>query len=263
VAAAAELLTAVGTMAPGGRAVAVWIAQSIGPAALPAWRSAAGDPVAGPYARMMLRQEGELPGDGDDDADADLRWLAVEKAMVVLGHDDRDEALTALWETLPGDDLQAVLAGVPATGHPDADAVAKLAGEFVASGEPRSVDQALQLRVTLAGSRPPAWHSVQVPAIFTLADLHEVIGDLFGWDDGDDGEAHVFGVRGSAYSGGSRHLPGTGYDDEIRVAAALARAKKIVYGYSGRTCEITLEKRLPQDPERAYPWRAGSAEDRL
>lgn len=238
-AAARELLTAADAMTASRRMFTVWIAHGIGEEALPAWRSAADAVHTGPYARMMLRQAGEL----SSPADADLRWLAVEKAAVVLEQDNPDEALTVLWEALGEDDLDATVEAVPVTGHPDAATVAKLVAGFVESGAPRSVEQALQLSVGLKGEETR--RGVEVPAIFTLADLRDVLGEQFGWD---GTSPRVFGVGKNSYRAG---------DDEIRLASALARAKRITYSCDGsRELEITLEKKLPQDPERSYPgWR--------
>lgn len=251
VAATRELLAAAETMTAARRMFAMWIAHDVGDAALPAWRSAAQAGNAGPYARMVLRQSGE-PVPSGFSPDADLAWLAVEKAEVMLEHDNPDEALTVLWEAaVGGDDLEATLAAVPAAGHPDADTVAKQVTGFLESGAPRSVEQALRLTVSLDDE---AVHSVEVPAIFTLADLHDVIGERFGWD---GTRPHVFGVGKNSYSGGAQHARGTGYDDEIRLAAALARAKRITCTCdASRELGITLERKLTQVPERSYPyWR--------
>jgi len=237
--AARELLAAAGAMSAARRMFAVWIAHGIGDDALPAWREAADAVGTGPYARMMLRQAGELASPAEED----LRWLAVEKAAVVLEQDNPDEALTVLWEAgLPGDDPGAMLESVPATGHPDAAAVAKQVAGFLASGAPRSVEQALELVVTLDDETR---HGVEVPAIFTLADLHDVLGERFGWD---GSGPHVFRVGKNAYSAG---------DDEIRLAAALARAQRITCISDGSgEVEISLEKKAAQDPGRSYPrWR--------
>lgn len=250
--AARELLTAAGTMTAPRRMFAMWIAHGIGEDALSAWRSAAGDPDAGPYARMVLRQAGELASP----ADADLGWLAVEKAAVMLEQDNPDEALTVLWEAaLPADSLAAMLEAVPATGHPDADTVAKQVTGYMESGAPRSVEHALELRVALGDGG--TWLSVQVPAIFTLADLHDVIQELFGWD---GSQPHVFRVGKNSYSGGPRHAEGTGYDDEVRLRGALGRAKRITYTYGAPPeLEITQVRKLPQDPLRSYPRCTGGS----
>ena len=83
---------------------------------------------------------------------------------------------------MPGADLDDRLTAVRATGHPDADLLARAVAEFAASGAPRSVDQVAQLKVALARFRPPIWRRVLLPATATLGDLHEVIQVLLGWD---------------------------------------------------------------------------------
>ena len=116
----------------------------------------------------------------DDVPDADLRWLAVERAAIAVNEGDPDEALTILRESLPGEGVDALLASVAATGHPDDTVVEAIAG-FVASGAPRSIDTVVQLKVALAGYRPAIWRRVQLPAVATLEKLHYVILALFGW----------------------------------------------------------------------------------
>jgi hypothetical protein len=46
----------------------------------------------------------------------------------------------------------------------------------------RSEAAATALQVSLARFRPPIWRRVRLPVTATLADLHEVIQVLFGWD---------------------------------------------------------------------------------
>ena len=59
-----------------------------------------------------------------------------------------------------------------------------------------------QLRIELAGIRPPIWRRVLVPASFTLEQLHSVIQMVFEWH---DAHMHDFRVRGpGAACGGSR-----------------------------------------------------------
>src|SRR5262249_56233907 len=93
-----------------------------------------------------------------------------------------DEALTRVWEGMTGTDLATCLAGVRATGHPDAAELSRALTAFAASGAPRSIDQVADLKVSLAGSRPPIWRRVRLPVTSTLGDLHHVFQVLFGWD---------------------------------------------------------------------------------
>jgi hypothetical protein len=192
-------------------------------------------------------------------ADADRQWLAVEQAAQLLEAGKQDEALTELWEGLPGADLAEVLALIPGTGHPDADLVSKKVTVFIESGAPRSVDRALQLKMTLkgpgAGEQPGTWRTVLVPGIFTLGDLHEAIRAVFGWD---GRVPHVFVTGQESYSG-LDHVPGTSDETRARLGTILAGTPTFAYRYGLEPLwelEIALEESLPQEPGRFYPYCA-------
>lgn len=248
--AAREILTSAEGMSPLLRSVAVRVVERLGEAALPAWRDLAAAPCVGPYARAVLAgwDQGPEPGEADWD------WLGVEAAAAALADKGPDEALSRVWESMPGADLDARLAAVRATGHPDAGALVRAVAEFAASGAPRSVDQVAELKVSLAGFRPPIWRQVQLPVTATLGDLHVVIQVLFGWD-GD--HLHAFSVGKKQYSDPFVPLEEAGDEEEVRVRDAVAPgAGKITYTYDFGACwehEITLEKTLARDPERDYP----------
>jgi hypothetical protein len=53
---------------------------------------------------------------GPEPSDADWQWLAVEAAAAALGDKGADEALTLVWESMPGTDLDTRLAKVRAAG---------------------------------------------------------------------------------------------------------------------------------------------------
>ncbi|RKX30287.1 MAG: plasmid pRiA4b ORF-3 family protein [Verrucomicrobia bacterium] len=57
------------------------------------------------------------------------------------------------------------------------------------------MDQVLQFRVELLGVSPPVWRLIQVPASYTLWDLHVAIQDSMGWK---DQHLHAFRIVGSA-----------------------------------------------------------------
>ena len=120
-----------------------------------------------------------------------------------------DEALNRVWESMPGADLDVRLAAVRGTGHPEAAALAGAVAEFAASGAVLSIEQVAELKVSLARARPPIWRRVRLPAAATLADLHQVIQVLFGWD-GD--HLHLFRVGKKQYAdqftGLERRFPG-------------------------------------------------------
>jgi hypothetical protein len=202
VAAVREILTAAGAMNSSERIVAIHIAQGIGDSAVSVWREMAAAPCVGPHAAMLLWEWDQR----DDVPDAAVHWLAVEQAAVAVAKGNPDEALTVVSESLPGDGIDDCLASAAATGHPEADAVARAVADFAASGAPRSIDTVLQVKVALSGFRPVIWRSVRLPAAATLADLHYAIQALFGWD-GD--HLYVFAVGRRHYSGTTAALSGT------------------------------------------------------
>jgi Plasmid pRiA4b ORF-3-like protein len=191
-------------------------------------------------------------GQGPEPTDADWDWLAVEAAAAALQDKGPDEALSRVWERMPGTDLGTCLAEVRATGHPDAAELSQAVAVFAASGAPRSIDQVAELKVSLSGSRPPMWRRVRLPATVTLGDLHDVIQVLFGWD-GD--HLHVFQAGKKQYSAPLMDLDETRNEEAIRLRDAMARnAGKISYTYDLGACwehEITLEQTLPRFRSRA------------
>jgi len=247
--AAREILAAAGSMSPLRRSVAIRLVERFGDDALPAWREVASARCVGPFARAELAawDDGPEPGDADGD------WLGVEGAAAALEDKGPDEALSRVWESMPGADLDDRLAAVRATGHPDADALARAVAEFAASGAPRSIDQVAQLKVSLARFRPAIWRRVLVPAVATLGDLHVVIQVLFGWD-GD--HLHVFEVGKKQYSDPFVNLEEAGDEDAVRVRDVMEPGGTIAYTYDLGACwehEITLEKALSRDSRQDYP----------
>ena len=73
----------------------------------------------------------------------------------------RGEALCCIWNTIDGDDdIAKRLAGVRASGHPEAEYVASSVEAFAASGAPLTIRQGVQLKVALKYAKPPVWRSV-------------------------------------------------------------------------------------------------------
>ena len=248
--AAREVLTAAEGMSPLLRGVAVGVVERLGEDALPTWRELTAAPRVGPHARAVLAAWDQ----GPEPTDADWDWLAVEAAAAALQDTGPDEALSHVWESMPGMDLDTCLAEVRATGHPDAAELSQAVAAFAASGAPRSIDQVADLKVSLAGSRPPIWRRVRLPVTATLGDLHNVIRVLFGWD-GD--HLHVFQAGRKQYSDPLMGLDGTRDEEAIRLHDALARnSGKISYTHDLGACwehEITLEQTLPGDRGQDYP----------
>jgi len=247
--AAREILAAADGMSPLLRSVAVRMVERLGEDALPAWREMKSSPHVGPHARAELAAWNE----GPDPSDTDWDWLAVEAAAAALQDQGPDEALNRVWEGMPGADLDACLAAVPGTGHPDAAALARAVAEFAASGAPLSIEQVTELKISLSRARPPIWRRVRLPAAATLGDLHRVIQVLFGWD-GD--HLHVFRVGKKQYAGQFTGLERTGDEHEVRIRDVLTPGAKIGYTYdfgADWEHEITLEQTTPRDPGQDYP----------
>jgi hypothetical protein len=247
---AREILTAAEGMSPLLRVMAVGVVQRLGEDALPAWRELTAAPRVGPHARAVLATWDQ----GPEPTDADWDWLAVEAAAAALQDKGPDEALSRVWEGMPGADLDTCLAKVQATGHPDAAELSQEVAEFAASGAPCSIDQVAELKVSLSGSRPPIWRRVRLPVMATLGDLHDVIQVVFGWD-GD--HLHVFQAGKKQYSDPLMDLDETRNEEAIGLRDAMARnAGKISYTYDLGACwehEITLEQTLPRDRGQDYP----------
>src|SRR5713226_2625143 len=255
--AAREILAAAEGMSPLLRSVAVGVVERLGEDALPAWRELTAAPRVGPHARAVLAAWDQGPAP----ADADWDWLAVEAAAAALQDKGPDEALTRVWESMPGTDLDTRLAKVRATAHPDAAKLAQALAEFAASGAPNSIDQVAELKVSLPGSRPLIWRRVRLPLTATLGDLHDAIQVLFGWD-GD--HLHVFQAGKEQYSDPFVNLDETGDELAVRVRDVLAPGGKISYTYDLGACwehEITLEKVMPRSPGQYYPVCVGYTGD--
>jgi len=246
--AAREILAAAEGMSPLQRSVAVRLVDFLGDDALPAWREFASARYIGPFARLELAAW----AGGPEPPDADGNWLGAEGAAAGLEDKGPDEALTRVWESMPGTDLDERLAAVRATGHRDAGPLTQAVAEFAASGAPRSIDQVAQLKVSLLRFRPAIWRRVLVPVTASLGDLHVVIQILFGWD-GD--HPHEFTLGTKRFSAFAR-LEETEDEGSVRIRDAAAAGGKIAYTYDFGTNwehEITVEKTLPRDHSKDYP----------
>ena len=256
--AARQLLTAGASMEPRLRWIAAAVVETLGEDALPLWREMTDAPGMGPHAKFALftMEAGPEPDEGE------WLWLAVESATVALAGKGPDEAVTVLWEALPAerlaaDDLEHRLAVVRATDHPSALPLAAAIADFAAAAgaEKLSVNQCLQLKVSLARWKPPISRTVLIPATANLAALHRAIQLLYGWD-GD--HLHAFRVRRLTYSDPSFSLEETRDEYAMRVLAALnAGGGKIGYEYDFGASwihEIALQKKVPRQPGVSYPF---------
>ncbi|MGD0067079.1 MAG: plasmid pRiA4b ORF-3 family protein [Streptosporangiaceae bacterium] len=256
--AARQLLTAGALMEPRLRWIAADVVGLLQEEALPVWREMTAVHGMGPHAKFALFTSGA----GPEPDEGEWLWLAVESAAVALADKGPDEAITVLAEALSAeqlaaDDLEQCLAVVRATDHPSALSLAAAIADFVASAgaEKLSVNECLQLKVSLARWKPPIWRTVLIPAAANLDALHLVIQVLYGWD-GD--HLHAFRVRRATYSDPSFSLEETRNEYATRVLTALnTGGGKITYEYdfgAGWIHEIALQKRVPREPGTDYPF---------
>jgi len=119
--------------------------------------------------------------------------------------------------------------------------------------------EVFQLKVTLLDSMPPIWRRLLVPANLTLGQLHDVLQAAMGWQD-----CHMHEFRA-----GNRHfgipnpedrlmgMPPVANERTVHLPNMLGRVgAKAIYTYDfGDSWEhgVLLEKRLPPDPNTAYP----------
>lgn len=248
---ARELLLAAEGASATARLAAIELVSAFGEPVSAAWQELLDAPRVGPHARAALAdwdRGPELP-------ESDRCRIAVDTASAALTRTGPDEALSCVCEWLAGD-LQSRIALVAGIDHPDAGALAQALTTFVDSGEPRTIDQVLQLKVTLTGTRPPVWRRVLVAATADLEDLHGIIQVLFEWD-GD--HLHVFDVGGRRYADPYLELDDPAIRSEfgLRLAAAFTPSgKKVKYTYDFGACwrhEIVMERVVERNDEQLYP----------
>ena len=115
-----------------------------------------------------------------------------------------------------------------------------------------------QLRVALKGSRPPIWRRFQISPRWSLADLHDVVQAVMGWE---DSHLHAFSKGRRRFSIPNPWLDDWGEPDldsrKYRIGQLLRREKDwIDYTYDFGDCwrhRITLQKILPLDRKVRLP----------
>lgn len=118
-----------------------------------------------------------------------------------------------------------------------------------------ATQEVYQLKITLAGSKPPIWRRIQVESDTTLADLSEIILASMGWL---GHHLHQFIINGSYYG-----VPHPDYGEEMEDEASVTleqlvpnEKQKFVYEYDfGDSWEhvVLVEKILPRKPDTTYP----------
>jgi hypothetical protein len=258
-AAAQELLRAADTAPPAARLAALGLTGGLGEHVLPVLREAASGALANlaPHARVWLHLD-EL---GPPPSTAEQRWIVADYAAAALATSGPGEALAALSDEMPGQDADAWLAELGATGHPDAAAVTGALNRLLADHPALAVPVIYQVRITLTGFRPPVWRQARLPATATLGTLHEVIRGLLGWG---DGHLHMFTVGRRRYADPFFDLDALD-ENGIRLSEALPHpggSIRYVYDLGDNwRHDITLESVLSAEPGVRYPVCVGGRGD--
>lgn len=115
-----------------------------------------------------------------------------------------------------------------------------------------------QIKVTLKDARPPIWRRFQVPAGFSLHELHLILQEVMGWT---NSHLHQFKIGEEYY--GEPH-PDFGYDDFEMKDASKVELSRVVQGEKTRFIyeydfgdswehQILIEKILTAEPGILYP----------
>jgi len=122
------------------------------------------------------------------------------------------------------------------------------------SVEPKE-DGIYQIKVELLGTRPPIWRRLLVPADVSLAKLNLILQAAMGWM---HCHLHEFYVQDARYSDPEFELEGTRDEGQVTLAGVARKVgAKLGYVYDfgdGWEHAVTVEKILPRDPKRTYPW---------
>ncbi len=112
-----------------------------------------------------------------------------------------------------------------------------------------------QIKVTLAGIKPPIWRRIQVPSNITLYKLHRILQVVMGWY---DGHLHEFTIDGDSYG----EPDPDDWDDiisekRVKLNEVISGPKdKLAYEYDfgdGWEHKLVVEKVLKPEPGVRYP----------
>ncbi|MCG5440271.1 plasmid pRiA4b ORF-3 family protein [Micromonospora foliorum] len=114
--------------------------------------------------------------------------------------------------------------------------------------------QIFQLKMSLAGTRPPVWRRVLVPAGYTLDRLHRVVQHAMGWR---DCHLHSFEIDAMQYGEPDPDGELALHDElDVRLDAVLGKGSRFSYTYDfGDWWEhdLVVEDALTADPDERYP----------
>lgn len=119
-------------------------------------------------------------------------------------------------------------------------------------------EKVLQLKITLAGSKPPIWRRVQVRESMHLGEMHRVVQIAMGWE---DTHLHLFQVGDRSFSlfSDTDDAPAEEEDSRtvsLRALGLVRKGRKFTYTYDfgdDWIHEIEVEAAQPADPDVFYP----------
>ncbi len=172
---------------------------------------------------------------------------APNKPAAPHGHEGDNEAALSLLQMLEQFGATGGR-GLPAGRR--SSAVAKLPPKRKKSNGPAPV---YQLKVGLAGAKPPIWRRLEVPADVSLSRLHVVIQVAFGWD---DSHMHAFETPYGRFGTADAEL---GFRAEApvtleQVAPEVGSKLRYTYDFGDDWHhDIVVEKILDREPAVTYP----------
>ena len=131
--------------------------------------------------------------------------------------------------------------------------VAATAEEAAARTEADGPAPVFQLRVSLAGSRPPIWRRLEVPADIMLDELHGVIQVAFEWD---DYHPYAFVTDYGVFGPPDSALPVRSDESVTLEQVATGENATIRYLYDFDDCwehDIAVERIVKPEPGVVYP----------
>jgi hypothetical protein len=123
----------------------------------------------------------------------------------------------------------------------------------------RGRDHVYTLRITLRDIQPPIWRRVVVRADTSLAELHEILQDVVGWQN-----YHLWGftIGHTLYEAPDPEASGLDATKATLKKLGLEAGATFEYLYDAGDDwlhEVAVEEVLPADPELAYPVCVGGA----
>ncbi|MFR9774937.1 plasmid pRiA4b ORF-3 family protein [Micromonospora sp. MS34] len=114
--------------------------------------------------------------------------------------------------------------------------------------------QIFQLKMSLAGARPPVWRRVLVPGGYTLDRVHRVVQHAMGWR---DCRLHSFEIDGRQYGEPDPDGELAVRDElDVRLDAVVGKGSRVRYVYDfGDWWEhdLLVEDVCTADPDERYP----------